>query len=285
MTRVRPPAGSHSAVDVASFVARLRATAFDSDRAATPAAPILVVSPQESEVEASDEASIEASDGGLHLRPSVQQLTRAIRELDPLLRWQLVGPAARGLVLLFVAVLIGGGWLAWRSVPRAAEVTIPVVPVSSLPGPSTSTQPNPQLVVQVVGPVVHPGIVRLPEGARVVDAIRAAGGMRKGVSPGSVNLARRVVDGEQLIVGPQAAAVVGGTSSSASPNGAPAGPIDLNTATLAELDTLPRVGPVMAQRIIDWRTSHGRFASVDELREITGIGSLTFAALSRLVRV
>jgi competence protein ComEA len=219
------------------------------------------------------------------LKPNlVSRPGAAIRRFDPVLAWQLSGPAARGLFVVLLLAVLGGAWLAWRAVPRA-PATVVVVPLVASATPTAA--PAPTLVVQVVGPVVRPGIVRLPEGSRVVDAIRAAGGLRSGSSAGAVNLARKLLDGEQLVVGPGAPAggIAAGGAGSASGAGVASGPIDLNTAGLAELDTLPHVGPVLAQRIIDWRDSHGHFASVDELREIAGIGSRIFTALSPLVRV
>lgn len=218
------------------------------------------------------------------LRPNlVARPGAAIRRFDPVLAWQLSGPAARGLFALLILAVLGGAWLAWRAVPRA-QATPVVVPLVAAATPTAAAAPV--LVVQVVGPVLRPGIIRLPEGSRVADAIRAAGGIRAGSSAGAVNLARKLIDGEQLVVGPGAPAsgiaASGGTGASGS---AASGPIDLNTAGLAELDTLPHVGPVLAQRIIDWRNTHGHFASVDELREIAGIGSRIFTALGPLVRV
>ena len=104
-----------------------------------------------------------------------------------------------------------------------------------------------------------------------------------------MNLARRLVDGEQVVIGAPASAAAGGAPTGPAGSGGSAGsagtPLDLNTADLATLDTLPGVGPVTAQRILDFRTEHGRFASVDQLREVTGIGTRTFARLSPLVRV
>jgi len=161
--------------------------------------------------------------------------------------------------------------LALRSSPTPAVAPV-LIPIAS---PSAATK---VLVVDVVGPVLRPGIVRVPDGARVVDVIRAAGGLRPGSDAGTVNLARPVADGEQVVVGTTGAPT--GAGSAATP-----ALVDLNTAGLAELDALPHVGPVMAQRIIDWRDSHGRFAAVDELREIAGIGASVFADLAKRVRV
>ncbi|WSE01707.1 ComEA family DNA-binding protein [Streptomyces sp. NBC_01474] len=150
------------------------------------------------------------------------------------------------------------------------------------------------IVVDVSGKVRSPGIHRLPAGSRVADALRAAGGIRPGVDPTGINRARLLADGEQVVVGVPAAPGgigSGGSAGSAGSAGtgagtgaAAAGPIGLNTATAEQLDTLPGVGPVLAQHIIDYRTEHGGFRSVDELREVNGIGDRRFSDLQNLVR-
>ncbi|MFJ8936025.1 helix-hairpin-helix domain-containing protein [Streptomyces sp. NPDC102365] len=155
------------------------------------------------------------------------------------------------------------------------------------------------LVVDVSGKVREPGVHRLPAGSRVADALKAAGGVRPGTDIGGLNRARFLVDGEQVVVGapsaagPGAAGVPGvpgagvaGGSGVAGPGGAaaPVTPVALNTATLEQLDTLPGVGPVLAQHIIDHRSRHGGFRSVEELREVNGIGDRRFADLRNLVR-
>lgn len=153
------------------------------------------------------------------------------------------------------------------------------------PGPGSG-----RIVVDVSGKVRRPGIQELPPGARVVDALRAAGGARPGVDLDDLNRARLLVDGEQIVVGaPPGQAVSGGTGSGA--GGASAvsgtgatGPVSLNGATVDQLDTLPGVGPVLAQHIVDYRLRHGGFRSVDELREVNGIGDRRFADLRPLVR-
>ncbi|MGW3291534.1 helix-hairpin-helix domain-containing protein [Streptomyces sp. NPDC001002] len=149
-----------------------------------------------------------------------------------------------------------------------------------------------EIVVDVSGKVREPGIHRLPAGSRVADALRAAGGVRPGTSTDGLNRARFLVDGEQVVVGgPAGAAAPGavpgaaaGSVGSAAGAAAPAAPVALNTATVDQLDTLPGVGPVLAQHIIDYRTQHGGFRSVDELREVNGIGDRRFADLRNLVR-
>jgi competence protein ComEA len=145
--------------------------------------------------------------------------------------------------------------------------------------PATSSSP---VLVDVAGKVRHPGVVSLPAGARVIDAIKAAGGVRPGAGTGTLNLARRVADGEQILVGVDATPAAALPSGAATPAGAP---IDLNTAGAAQLDQLPGVGPVLAQRIVDYRTQHGGFRSVDELRQVSGIGAAKFGDLKGLVTV
>ncbi|GHH38740.1 hypothetical protein GCM10018775_18000 [Streptomyces umbrinus] len=147
------------------------------------------------------------------------------------------------------------------------------------------------VVVDVSGKVREPGLQRLPAGSRVADALRAAGGVRPGTDTEGLNRARLLVDGEQVVVGgppavagPGAAGGPGAVGSGGAAARAAAAPVGLNTATLEQLDTLPGVGPVLAQHIIDYRTQHGGFRSVDELREVNGIGDRRFADLQNLVR-
>ena len=144
------------------------------------------------------------------------------------------------------------------------------------------------LVVDVVGQVNRPGVVHLAEGARVLDAVNAAGGATARADLAAVNLARKVVDGEQIFVPrPGQAVPVPGPVTGTGPGSGSAGaaPVDLNTATEAELDALPGIGPVLAGRIVAWRQEHGRFTRVDELGEVSGIGDTLLKRLRPLVRV
>jgi competence protein ComEA len=147
-----------------------------------------------------------------------------------------------------------------------------------------------QLVVHVVGQVKRPGVVLLRPGARVRDAVAKAGGTLPGADLAAVNLARVVVDGEQVRVPRPGEAVSApdvassGSDGAGAPGGA-GGLVNLNTASESALEELPGVGPVLAQRIIDWRTEHGRFTSVDELAEVSGIGEKMFAQLQGKVTV
>ncbi|MGN6334065.1 MAG: helix-hairpin-helix domain-containing protein [Motilibacteraceae bacterium] len=179
-----------------------------------------------------------------------------------------------------------------RAAPSQPSLGTPAAPTgtgASGTAGSSPTGPAALVVVHVVGQVRHPGLVHLPAGARVDDAVRAAGGATAKADLSGVNLARVVVDGEQLRV-PSPGEVVAAPPAVEAPGGppvagAPTAPLDLNSATLAELDGLPGVGPVLAQRILDWRGEHQRFSSVDELREVRGIGPKVFADLQPLVRV
>ncbi|WP_411761638.1 helix-hairpin-helix domain-containing protein [Streptomyces tunisiensis] len=144
----------------------------------------------------------------------------------------------------------------------------------------------PEIVVDVGGKVRDPGVHRLPAGSRVEDALKAAGGVRPGTKTGGLNRARFLVDGEQLVIGgpaPAGAAVPAAPAGTGTAAG-PTTPVSLSTATVDQLDTLPGVGPVLAQHIIDYRTRNGGFRSVDELREVNGIGDRRFADLRDLVR-
>jgi competence protein ComEA len=152
-----------------------------------------------------------------------------------------------------------------------------------------------QVVVHVVGQVARPGLVRLQPGARVADAITEAGGPTKQADLAALNLARPVTDGEQVHVprpgetppvpqGPSPPGTVSDGSGGAA-GGAGGGLVNLNSADQATLESLPGVGPVLAQRILEWRSEHGRFTSVEELREVSGIGDKVFARLQPKVTV
>lgn len=156
-------------------------------------------------------------------------------------------------------------------------------PVQVIPPPAAMTTVDARLVVDVVGAVRRPGLYRLAQGTRVADALSRAGGLTPKADRTLVNLAAPLADGEQVIVparvsGAGAAGISGGSGSAA-----PAGPVHLNVATLEQLDALPGVGPVTAQKILDYRQKHGAFGSVDELDAISGIGPARLDELRDLV--
>jgi len=211
-------------------------------------------------------------------------------------RWpsdRAIGPPRRRLAVLAASgVLIGivlalgftlSGSPDTPELPPALPAALPAASVSEARNPSSANTPGDDaIVISVVGRVATPGLVTLPDGARVADALEAAGDPVPGADLGSLNLARRLSDGEQLYVG--VPTPPGAELPAAPHSGQPgAAPVDLNSASSAALDTLPGVGPVTAQRILDWRTQHGRFASVEQLREIEGIGPSRFDKLKDLV--
>jgi competence protein ComEA len=159
-------------------------------------------------------------------------------------------------------------------------------PASAAPAPSPSP---PDVVVYVCGEVRAPGVVRLPSTARVADALKQAGGATSAAEMSAVNLAARLADGQQIIVPrrgePAAAAAVASAASSGAGATVPAAPVNINTASLEELDTLDGVGPSTAQKIIDYRTANGGFKSIDEIKEVSGIGDARFAAMKDSITV
>ncbi|HEY8471450.1 MAG TPA: helix-hairpin-helix domain-containing protein [Natronosporangium sp.] len=197
-------------------------------------------------------------------------------------------PGLRALAVVAVLMVIGAAGFAWWSRPRPEPVA-PVLADTAAPSavaPPASTEPA-ELVVAVSGEVREPGLVHLPPGSRVADAIEAAGGLLPGADIDHLNLARRVVDGELITVGipPPPGPVEGGEPGSGGAAAPGGGLVNLNTATQAELETLPGIGPALARRIIDYRTQHGPFTSVGQLREVSGIGEARFAELEPLVTV
>ena len=174
-------------------------------------------------------------------------------------------------------------------VPSASEALSGDPSASSSPGvaaaagsPSASPSAAGSVVVDVAGKVRRPGIATLPLGSRVVDALEAAGGPRPGARTGSLNLARVLADGEQIVVGVPVAPGVSASAASAPTAGSGSSPsmVNINSATQAELEGLPGVGPVTALAILDFRSQNGAFTSVDELLEVSGIGEATLAEIA-----
>ena len=184
-------------------------------------------------------------------------------------RWN---PGRRG-VMALAAVCVVAALVAVLVLVRARPSNQPLAVPRAVGGVTTTT--GAALVVDVAGRVRHPGLVRLEFGARVDDALRAAGGVLPGVRTDALNLARKLADGEQVLVG---------VASASTGPGSP-GLLNLNTASASDIEQLPGIGPVLAQKIVDWRTEHNRFASVDQLREVSGIGESKFAALRAKVTV
>jgi competence protein ComEA len=195
-------------------------------------------------------------------------------------------PGRRGVRALAVVAAVAvavAAFLAWQARPRVepapAVAAAPAVESTPTEAPSSGAV----VVVAVAGKVRKPGLVRLPAGARVADALAAAGGVRPGVDAAMLNPARKVVDGELIVVG--ATPPPGAAGPAAAAGGVRQSPLNLNTATLADLDTLPGVGPVLAQRIIDARAARGGFTAVSDLRRVSGIGNAKYEQLKDLVTV
>jgi competence protein ComEA len=202
-----------------------------------------------------------------------------------------------------IAVLVTIFTLMREQPAPVASAKLPPVDLAATASrsPSPAAHPNQPVVVSVVGLVHTPGLVTLAPGSRIADALKAAGGTTDGADTIGLNMARQVDDGEQIVVGlapvkgqpavlgssvsPGSTAPVPTNSASRPPKGGPAQTINLNTATVQQLDTLPGVGPVMAAAIVAWRQANGKFTSVDQLGEVDGIGPGRLEKLRPLVRV
>ncbi|SDE63467.1 helix-hairpin-helix domain-containing protein [Auraticoccus monumenti] len=210
--------------------------------------------------------------------------------------------AVLALAVAFSAFLLLRARADSQPVVLATETTAAPAPPSES-APAASPTSVPEVVVHVLGAVAEPGVVSLPQGARVGEAIERAGGLTDDARPGELNLAQVLVDGQQVVVsdddqpsevrtdGGAAGGAAGGGSGGGGGSGS--GPVaggggaqlDLNNATAAQLEGLPGVGPVTAQKILDWRTEHGRFSRVEELQEVSGIGPKSYAEIAPHVRV
>lgn len=213
---------------------------------------------------------------------------------EPLQGRVALGPGPLAVVAVVVALGLGvTAWWTLRSEPVPVTPPEPLAAATPLAEPAAGTsspadeRAEPETVtVDVTGKVRRPGIVVLEAGTRVVDALEEAGGARPGVDLSGLNLARVLVDGEQVVVGVPSP-VTGLPDAPASP--APGAPgtalVDLNTADLTLLESLPEVGPVTAQAILTWREEHGGFTAVSELLEVDGIGDATLATITPFVTV
>jgi len=181
-------------------------------------------------------------------------------------------------IALAATLLLGAIFLASRLAFRSDAPAARPIPTARV---TTSAATGSPIVVDVVGAVHRPGIYRLPHGARVADALAKAGGITAKAQVELVNLAAMISDGEQIVV-PRRGEGVGGGAGTALP-GSTSGPVHLNSATLEQLDSLPGVGPVTAQKILDYREQHGAFGSVEELDAVPGIGPARLEQLKDLV--
>lgn len=200
--------------------------------------------------------------------------------MDGGFREWLAGLSRREAVVLGVvgvAVLGAGGLWYLRSLPQPVRIRAPT------PGPTISTAPQ-TVLVHVAGWVRRPGVYEFREGDRVVDAIEAAGGPRGGADLGALNLAAVLVDAQQVLVPKRGASVAEtGTAPPDSGSAAAGQLVNVNTATPAELEALPGIGPVLAEAIVAYREEHGPFASIDQLEDVSGIGPVTLEEIRDLV--
>jgi competence protein ComEA len=184
-----------------------------------------------------------------------------------------------GALLLALVLALGARYLL-QSRTSAEPVVAPIVGARAPTAPSTASR----LVVYVVGAVRRPGLYQLADGARVADAVAHAGGLTAKADRAGVNLAAPVADGQQVVVPRRLPAAVAAAEGAPALGGeASVGPVQLSVATVEQLDELPGIGPVTAQKIVDYRTAHGAFRSVDELDEVPGIGPARVEQLRGLV--
>ena len=184
-------------------------------------------------------------------------------------------------VVLAIFLLWSGGA---KEIPNASAnfLDSSIEVVENNPSMSQPVQIDKILIIDVAGKVKNPDVYELPQGSRVIDAIKAAGGVGKGGDSSGVNMARLLEDGEQIFIESSSSSSRSLSTTSAGTRG---GKVNLNRANLAELDGLPGVGPVLASRIVEWRSKNGNFKSVDELRRVSGIGDTKFNELKEVVVV
>ena len=182
--------------------------------------------------------------------------------------------------LLLLAVVFSL-WLLWHSRAQEIQVAIPKPTISDQAPSGLVVSGMPQspgmVVIDIGGRVTHPGVYTLPTGSRAIDAVKAAGGALPGTDLTTINQAQRLEDGEQIVVGLEQGSSTSGSASHP-------GKVNLHTASNQELDALPGIGPVLASRIVTWRKAHGQFKSIEDLRQVSGVGDAKFADLRPLVR-
>lgn len=213
----------------------------------------------------------------------------ALRDrLDSLSRGELAG-----LIVVLALTLVGVGLWYSRSLPRpvAIEASSPggapavgPTPVAASGSPVSPSPSGPDLIVDVTGWVRHPGVFDFPPGSRVIDAVKRAGGAKGRADLSSLNLAALLVDGSQILV-PKIGGDAGASATGGTTGGSAGGLININTATESELETLTGIGPVLGAAIIQYRTDHGPFTSVDQLQDVSGIGPVTLENLRPQVTV
>lgn len=183
--------------------------------------------------------------------------------------------AALGIAVLVSALASAGGSRTVIGAARGVDGAATSIELD--PDASVIDERAPTIFVHILGEVRRPGLYELRDGARVVDAVAAAGGYTDDADRALLNLARFVSDGEQLVVYAEGEAPTAGAGAAVGPG---VTTVNINTADAATLATLPRIGPALAQRIVDWRTEHGRFTALEDLMSVSGIGQKTFAGLA-----
>ena len=212
-------------------------------------------------------------------RERLDELVARSRGAGRIARLTVAVAAGVGVVIVAIALVrpAGADGGPEASLPRASE-SLPVAPATPL------SSPAPAVVVQAAGAVVHPGLYHLPPGARVDDLVTAAGGLAPDADSDRINLAAPVADGQKIYVPRLGEPIPPDVNAAGASPSAPE-PIDLNSASVAQLDGLPGVGPATAQAVVDYRSQHGRFRSVDDLLNVRGIGAAKLEQIRPLVRV
>ncbi|WP_228560245.1 helix-hairpin-helix domain-containing protein [Catenulispora pinisilvae] len=288
VARAVQPIGSLDARPAHAVVARAARTAGSLDAEPAHAAALALAARATGLIDAGLADAVVASSASL--APAAGRID--VEPPEPALAL-LVAPIARELRALAAHHYATDASRRQSCPPHAAMSTNPALAGPASAGASSAgAASGSAVVIDVEGKVAHPGVETLPAGSRVYEALAAAGGALPGVDVTALDLARPVTDGEQLRVGIEGVPgpVVGlpqpsGGKSARGKRGRPAAPVNLNTATLEQLEAVPDVGPALAQRILDWRSEHGRFGSVAQLRQVRGIGDRKFSDMHDSVTV